>query len=82
MYEILSLNKYIRPLNRMPLIKCECGHNILLIPDLKAMNKAIANHLQEHAKREHNTTQWSKKQNRIENHLIQQILTKTSQIDK
>lgn len=62
----------------MPLIKCECGYNILLIPDLKAMNKAITNHLQEHAKREYNTTERSIKQNRIEDDLIQQILTKTS----
>ncbi len=30
---------------RMPIIKCLCGTEILVVPDLKAMNKAIANHV-------------------------------------
>jgi hypothetical protein len=46
------------------------------------MKKAIANHLAEHTKREYNTIESSIKQNRIEDDLIQQILTKASQIEK
>jgi hypothetical protein len=34
----------------MPIIKCVCGAKILVVPDLKAMNKAIRNHVAEHKK--------------------------------
>jgi hypothetical protein len=30
---------------RMPIVKCICGSEILVLPDLKAMNLAIANHV-------------------------------------
>jgi hypothetical protein len=30
---------------RMPIIKCICGTEILVVPDLKAMNRAIENHV-------------------------------------
>jgi hypothetical protein len=33
---------------RLPLIKCECGTEILLLPDLKAMDRAIDAHVAEH----------------------------------
>jgi hypothetical protein len=29
----------------MPIARCTCGFEILVIPDLKAMNRAINNHL-------------------------------------
>ena len=32
----------------LPIIRCTCGASILLLPDLKAMNKAIENHLAQH----------------------------------
>jgi hypothetical protein len=32
----------------LPTIKCECGHEILLLPDLIAMGKAIERHSFEH----------------------------------
>jgi len=35
----------------MPLIDCECGEKILLIPDLREMNIAIETHLAAHRKR-------------------------------
>jgi hypothetical protein len=33
---------------RMPIIKCVCGFEILVVPDLKAMSSAIKNHVAEH----------------------------------
>jgi hypothetical protein len=30
---------------RMPIVKCICGSEILVVPDLKAMNLAIENHV-------------------------------------
>jgi hypothetical protein len=34
----------------MPIIKCVCGTKILVVPDLKAVNLAIKNHVAEHKK--------------------------------
>ena len=36
---------------RLPIIKCECGTEILLLPDLKAMDRAIDAHVAEHRKK-------------------------------
>ena len=33
---------------RMPIIKCVCGAQILVVPDLNAMNIAIKKHVAEH----------------------------------
>ena len=32
----------------LPTVKCVCGSRILVVPDLKAMNLAIKNHVAEH----------------------------------
>jgi len=40
---------------RLPTIKCECGAEILLVPDLQAMNCAINAHVEEHKKKERNS---------------------------
>ncbi len=34
----------------MPIIRCECGYEILVLPDLKAMNFAINKHVADHRK--------------------------------
>jgi len=34
----------------LPTIRCVCGRKILVVPDLKAMNKAINDHVAEHKK--------------------------------
>ena len=36
------------------LIRCECGFEILVVPDLKSMGRAIEDHAAEHAKKEKN----------------------------
>jgi hypothetical protein len=43
-------NRYLK--ERLPLIRCECGAEILLVPDLRAMNRAVKSHVLEHKKRE------------------------------
>jgi len=39
----------------LPIIQCSCGAEILMLPDLTAMNQAIANHLKEHRKTQNNS---------------------------
>ena len=36
---------------KMPVFNCPCGAQILIVPDLPAMNRAIAKHLVEHQKK-------------------------------
>ena len=50
---------------RMPIIRCVCGFEILVVPDLKAMNRAIKNHVAKHNK---------SSLERLENFLAEQVL--------
>ena len=58
----------------MALIKCECGYKILLIPDLKAMSKAIEDHVLDHLKK--STDEEETESIRV--NLISQVLEKVS----
>jgi hypothetical protein len=61
----------------LPLIKCECGAEILLIPDLESMSQAIENHIGEHInKAEQPAT--ADCANQIREHLITQVFEKAS----
>jgi hypothetical protein len=40
--------------DQMPIIRCECGAEILLIPDLSEMSQTIEMHLQQHKTAEAN----------------------------
>jgi hypothetical protein len=35
---------------KMPIFTCSCGEEILIIPDIKAMNEALKNHVSNHNK--------------------------------
>lgn len=54
----------------LPLIECECGAEILLLPDLQAMNRAIKAHVTEHRQKGRNT-----KRNVITSSNISQLLS-------
>lgn len=41
-------NKLVSHKNSMRTIRCACGFEILVLPDVKAMDRAIENHLAEH----------------------------------
>lgn len=60
-----------------PTLRCLCGAEILVVPDLKAMDQAIKNHLSEHEK----TTAGKDKAVAIgvlEQYLTEQVLTVAS----
>ena len=67
-----------RPLkNNLPLLKCECGHEILLLPDLKTLGKVIEEHAMEH-KNKYSLTQ--EEAEAIQDNLIAQALRMASEI--
>jgi hypothetical protein len=41
-------SKSINPKKRMPIIRCVCDTRLLVVPDSKAMNRAMKNHVSEH----------------------------------
>jgi hypothetical protein len=57
---------------RLPNINCDCGAEILLLPDLQAMNRAIKTHVNEHQKKAKN------KNNVITYSNISQLLSQLS----
>ena len=67
-------------------IKCECGWETLLIPDLKAMSKTIEAHVDTHRKMEKDCSKTDAENEgvaeleaeRIENYLVAQVLKKAS----
>jgi hypothetical protein len=63
---------------RLPLIKCECGTEILLLPDLKAMDRAINAHIAEHRKKGNNPSK-AATSSRISQLLAQLSLRKASE---
>jgi hypothetical protein len=64
---------------RLPIIKCECGTEILLLPDLPAMNRAIKIHATEHTKKEGNSKRKNNTSSHISQLLSQLTITKMSE---
>jgi hypothetical protein len=42
--------KFVAHKTRLHIIKCACGFEVLVVPDLKAMDRAIKNHAAKHKK--------------------------------
>ena len=61
----------------MPTIRCVCGLRILVVPDLKAMNNAIKNHVAEHKQWDYGLTFDS-----LEEFLTEQILMATCKMSQ
>ena len=63
----------------LPLIKCECGAEILLLPDLQAMNRAIEAHVTEHRQNVRNAKRSGITSSDISQLLSQLLLRKISE---
>jgi len=59
-------------------IWCECGAEILLIPDVKEMGRCIESHAEEHQKKEKNPADGKAAFEYIENFLIKKVLEKAA----
>jgi hypothetical protein len=55
-------------------IRCECGLEILVIPDTKEMGRAIEFHAQEHQKKAPNPKEGEEIFNHIQDLIIRQVL--------
>jgi hypothetical protein len=71
-----SKNKSAKNQKGMPTIRCVCGLRILIVPDLKAMNRAIKNHVAEH-----NQMDYGLEFDSLEEFLTEQILMATNKMN-
>jgi hypothetical protein len=69
-------SKFYKYRKGMPTIRCVCGLKILIVPDLKAMNRAIKNHLDEHKQADYGIALDS-----LEEFLTEQILKAASKMN-
>ena len=58
-----------------PLIRCECGFELLLVPDLKMMARAIEAHAAKHGKKEKDPAKAAFEIERIQAFLTAQALS-------
>ena len=72
--------KFVAHKTRMPIVKCGCGFEILVVPDLKAMNRAIKNHIAEH-KQANDGSGWILAFDSLTEFLTEQVLIVTSKIN-
>jgi hypothetical protein len=63
----------------MPVITCICGEKILVLPDLSEMNRALRKHIADH-KRMAPTSEKTISAYKLENYLVGQLLSLTSEM--
>ncbi len=66
--------------SRLPVIKCTCGAEILLVPNVKEMNTAIEAHIEEHTKKCKSPKEAEAEAERIRDDLIIKVLEKASEM--
>jgi hypothetical protein len=64
--------------HNLPTIKCECGHEILLIPDLVEMGKVIEEHASQHKEKDF---LFQEEANAVEENLIAQAFTLIAELE-
>ncbi|MGD6852067.1 MAG: hypothetical protein ACQCN6_08415 [Candidatus Bathyarchaeia archaeon] len=60
----------------LPVIRCFCGAEILLLPDVKLMSKAIEAHVEEHIKNIKNAKKAEEEAERVRDDLITKVFDK------
>jgi hypothetical protein len=76
-----SVDKNRELSGHLPLLTCECGAEILLLPDLRVMNHAIEVHVAEHRRKEEDSSKAAKTASHIRQILIEQLFGKASEMN-
>lgn len=61
---------------RLPVIRCSCGAEILLVPNVKKMGETIENHADSHKQKVKDPEEAEAEAERVRNDLIVKILEK------
>ncbi len=73
-----AIESYWYSKERLPIIRCECGAEILLVPDLALMSHAIEDHIEEHKKMEPDPNKAEASAERVRLLLVKQVLKKAA----
>jgi hypothetical protein len=81
--DVLLLKSHQSPKPHLPktglnIIKCKCGAEILLLPDLKAMSIATETHARIHGRKEKDAFKAEQEAEQVRDELIAQIFRKAS----
>ena len=60
----------------LPIIRCKCGAEFLLIPDLDEMSRTVERHAQSHKEKEHDPLKADVTFAEIQDYLIMQVFQK------
>ena len=74
-----SSKKKISGNKSSPMIKCSCGFEILLVPNVKVMSEAVEAHVAEHQQKIKDPKAAEAEAERIRDDLIMQVFEKASQ---
>ena len=72
----MTIKESCAPFKKLPVIKCECGEEILLIQQVDLMSKAINNHVEAHRAKVSDPIKADLLAEHIEDHLIKQVFKK------
>ena len=61
------------PQTGLPIIRCKCGVEILLLPDLHAMDKAVETHVRSHGRKEKDPFKAAVEAEHVRDDLIKKI---------
>ena len=64
----------------MPRVTCRCGKEILVVPNVRLMSKAIEEHVEEHRKKLGCLKEAKEEAERIRNDLVTKVLRKASEL--
>ena len=77
-YVLCRAPKFAIQKTTLPIIRCVCGNRILVLPDLKEMDKAIESHLNFHSRICKASRKKAKPINKLREHLIKQLFMAAS----
>ena len=69
-------------MDRLPIVRCKCGAEFLLIPDLAEMERTVEKHAKFHSKKEPDSAKAEKIFKEIQDYLIMEILRAASTIER
>lgn len=68
-----------KPTDALPIIRCSCGAEILLVPSVKGMSEAIEAHVQVHIRKIKRAKEAEEEAERVRDELIAKVLNKAAE---
>ncbi|HEX7483350.1 MAG TPA: hypothetical protein VF350_07775 [Candidatus Bathyarchaeia archaeon] len=73
--------KNLHPFESCSIIKCECGFEILVIPEMETVGSTIDAHVEEHRRKQKDPTKGEVAANHIHDFLFKKLFQKIAQME-